>query len=264
MSFGTTLCLNARVNFAPGHVEAADLFEARDDQGRLHAVMVPDVCGNVTVLGAQRAGGVVAGVSGALADRALALVAVAEALAMAPADPGTAMLGDAPAGEGRASQTPDLARPASTAPSAAEPAAAGDRPDGPEAPDSEPPGTGSPRGPGPLAGASGGQAGGVGPGQAEPPAARRGGGQPGWAGPVGGGWSRPVLVAGLNGSAAVLARASTTIAALTVPAGEPGGGGGGTSTRQNSLQPQAVPEPGTLLSVLAALAALAWVGSRRK
>lgn len=51
MSFGRTLCLNSRVNFAPGHVEGADLYEAKDSRGRLHAVMVPDVCGNVSVLG---------------------------------------------------------------------------------------------------------------------------------------------------------------------------------------------------------------------
>lgn len=51
MSFGRTLCLNSRVNFAPGHIERADLYEARDAQGRRHAVMVPDVCGNVSVLG---------------------------------------------------------------------------------------------------------------------------------------------------------------------------------------------------------------------
>lgn len=51
MTFGHTLCLNARVNFAPGHVEKADLYESHDRQGRRYAVMVPDVCGNVSVLG---------------------------------------------------------------------------------------------------------------------------------------------------------------------------------------------------------------------
>lgn len=51
MSFGRTLCLNSRVNFVPGHVERADLYEAKDARGRQHAVMVPDVCGNVSVLG---------------------------------------------------------------------------------------------------------------------------------------------------------------------------------------------------------------------
>ena len=38
------------MNFALGHVEAADLYEVRDNKGRRHAVMVPDVCGNVSVL----------------------------------------------------------------------------------------------------------------------------------------------------------------------------------------------------------------------
>lgn len=51
MSFGRTMCLNTRVNFAPGHHEGADLYEVADSAGRRHAVMVPDVCGNVTVLG---------------------------------------------------------------------------------------------------------------------------------------------------------------------------------------------------------------------
>ena len=52
MTFGRTLCVDARVNFPAGHVERADLYEARDARGRMHAVMVPDVCGNVSVLGA--------------------------------------------------------------------------------------------------------------------------------------------------------------------------------------------------------------------
>lgn len=51
MTFGHTLCLNARVNFVKGHVEKADLYESHDKQGRRYAVMVPDVCGNVSVLG---------------------------------------------------------------------------------------------------------------------------------------------------------------------------------------------------------------------
>lgn len=51
MSFGRTLCLNSRVNFEAGHVERADLYEVKDARGRQHAVMVPDVCGNVSVLG---------------------------------------------------------------------------------------------------------------------------------------------------------------------------------------------------------------------
>ena len=53
MSFGRTLCLQTRVNFVPGHVEEADLYEVADKHGRKYAVMVPDVCGNVSVLGAR-------------------------------------------------------------------------------------------------------------------------------------------------------------------------------------------------------------------
>ncbi|WP_284620200.1 PEP-CTERM sorting domain-containing protein [Aquabacterium humicola] len=53
MTYGKTLCVNTRVNFKPGHVEQASLYEAADKRGRLYAVMVPDVCGNVSVLGAR-------------------------------------------------------------------------------------------------------------------------------------------------------------------------------------------------------------------
>jgi hypothetical protein len=53
MTYGKTLCVNTRVNFRPGHVERASLYEAADKGGRLYAVMVPDVCGNVSVLGAR-------------------------------------------------------------------------------------------------------------------------------------------------------------------------------------------------------------------
>ena len=51
MTYGTTLCLGTRVNFLAGHTEAAALYEAADHSGRVYAVMVPKVCGNVSVLG---------------------------------------------------------------------------------------------------------------------------------------------------------------------------------------------------------------------
>ncbi len=51
MTYGMTMCVDTRVNFSPGHSEQADLYEAMDDDGRVYAVMVPDVCGNVSVLG---------------------------------------------------------------------------------------------------------------------------------------------------------------------------------------------------------------------
>jgi hypothetical protein len=50
MTYGMTLCTSTRVNFVAGHVEQASLFEASDNKGRVYAVMVPDVCGNVSVL----------------------------------------------------------------------------------------------------------------------------------------------------------------------------------------------------------------------
>ena len=51
MTYGTTLCLGTRVNFPAGHTEEAALYEAADHAGRVYAVMVPKVCGNVSVLG---------------------------------------------------------------------------------------------------------------------------------------------------------------------------------------------------------------------
>ncbi|MBI5716720.1 MAG: hypothetical protein HZC37_03425 [Burkholderiales bacterium] len=53
MTYGRTLCLGTRVNFRPGHVEPASLYEAFDDSGRRYSVMVPDTCGNVSVLKAR-------------------------------------------------------------------------------------------------------------------------------------------------------------------------------------------------------------------
>ena len=56
MAFGRTMCRQSRVNFAPGHVEQADFYEVADAAGHKVAVLVPDVCGNVSVLsaGAER------------------------------------------------------------------------------------------------------------------------------------------------------------------------------------------------------------------
>lgn len=51
MAFGDTLCFNTRVNFAPGHVEYADLYQANDSRGQTYVVMVPYVCQNASVLG---------------------------------------------------------------------------------------------------------------------------------------------------------------------------------------------------------------------
>lgn len=51
MGFGHTLCFNTRVNFKPGHVEYAALYEHTDSRYRTYTVMVPYVCHNVSVLG---------------------------------------------------------------------------------------------------------------------------------------------------------------------------------------------------------------------
>jgi hypothetical protein len=51
MTYGQTLCLGTRVNFKAGHTEPAALYEAATVDGRVVAVMVPEVCGNVSVLG---------------------------------------------------------------------------------------------------------------------------------------------------------------------------------------------------------------------
>lgn len=53
MGFGRTLCYGTRVNFQPGHVELADLYEASDAAGTKFSVMVPYVCRNVSVLAAR-------------------------------------------------------------------------------------------------------------------------------------------------------------------------------------------------------------------
>lgn len=53
LTHGRTLCLSASVNFPVGHTERASLYVATDAQGKLHSVMVPDVCGNVSVLGSD-------------------------------------------------------------------------------------------------------------------------------------------------------------------------------------------------------------------
>jgi hypothetical protein len=68
MTYGMTLCVDTRVNFRPGHSEGGDLYEAMDEDGRIYAVMVPDVCGNVSVLG-QRHVAESAAAASAPADR---------------------------------------------------------------------------------------------------------------------------------------------------------------------------------------------------
>jgi hypothetical protein len=98
MSYGTTMCLGTRVNFKAGHQEAADLYEATDLNGRRIAVMVPDVCGNVSVISAAedtggddpvqqlRAGGLPG------SEAARGVLAVADAAPQRLPEPGTLLL----------------------------------------------------------------------------------------------------------------------------------------------------------------------------
>lgn len=53
LTFGRTLCVGARVNFQRDHFERASLYQAADYRGKVHNVMIPDVCGNVSVLGSE-------------------------------------------------------------------------------------------------------------------------------------------------------------------------------------------------------------------
>lgn len=50
MAFGKTVCFGTRVNFHAGHVEVADIYDAIDDNGATFTVMVPYVCGNISLL----------------------------------------------------------------------------------------------------------------------------------------------------------------------------------------------------------------------
>lgn len=80
LTFGETLCLNSRVNFPRGHVEKAALYEARDARGRWHSIMVPEVCGNVSVLGARGQRDLLDQVSEVLAQRSADVAGIAFAL----------------------------------------------------------------------------------------------------------------------------------------------------------------------------------------
>lgn len=61
MTCGMSLCLKTRLHFARGHSEGAELHEIGDSAGRNYAVRVPEVCGNVSVIGAERPAAAAAG-----------------------------------------------------------------------------------------------------------------------------------------------------------------------------------------------------------
>lgn len=49
MGFGDSMCFDMRVNFKKGHFEPADLYEVHVGR-RTYSVMIPRVCGNVSVI----------------------------------------------------------------------------------------------------------------------------------------------------------------------------------------------------------------------
>lgn len=284
LSFGRTMCLNSRVNFAPGHVELADLYEVRDARGQRHAVMVPDVCGNVSVLSARAERGLVAGLAGLLNRRSAEVAGIAAALAD-PAEGGAT--DDGHVGEGGG----ERARPVGGTP--AEPVARlGPASAGREGADAAGGGTGAGgAGPGGPVGTGGALL--AGPSGAGLVVAAGGGSSPGATGAGGGGavsasdgqggktgladklLPRRAAVVLLTGLSDQLGKGGAAAAGLakTLGGGSPGEGGAGggprpgTSTRPGpGAGPEGfdVPEPGTLACVLLGLVALAGVGRRRR
>ena len=268
MSFGNTLCLHSRVNFAPGHTELADLYEARDSQGRLYAVMVPDVCGNVTVLAPLNKRGVVAGMAGLLAQRSRAVAALADALADGE---GTGAGEDAGPGAGIAA----AGGAAASATGGARPTArsSGKVDAGPAQADTA--GQGATQGPlgrpladaaapdGPGSGGGSGGTGGAGStgGSAPTPVAPALGAAP-LADLTAALLPRSVVVPALKGLADALAKRSQSLAGLAGVLGDHESPPSKPVLRPDGTS-QTVAEPGTLACVLAALAGLAALGALR-
>ena len=279
LSFGKTLCLDSKVNFAPGHTEPADLYEVRDSQGRLHAVMVPDVCGNVTVLQRRGQRGVVAGLAGALAQRSVAIAALADALAQDGA--GAAETTEAaPGGDGgddgaSTADTTAAAAPTAGGPGAAQAAgavrgraavagvgaeagagAAGGSAVSTPAGASTPAGTADPSGP-PTTGSS------RSTGRSTLLAAPAGITVASLAGLTDLVLPRSVALGGLATLASALAQAGEAAASVAVLLGDTAAPSPVTG-RPSAAERQAVPEPGTLACVLAALVVLLLVRRRRR
>jgi hypothetical protein len=291
LSFGQTMCLNSRVNFVAGHTELADLYEVRDARGRRHAVMVPDVCGNVSVLGVRGERGVLGKLADALAQRSADAADLASALGGAP---GQGASGDDDGGNERsAGATTGGGRPdgADHGGDAAQDSGGEDRPRRPGAAVA-----GAPAGGGaattaatptevstaaqpvpaiggaatlpwswPSTGVAGAASGGgaTAAGAAASaavllPAAASAAALPASAAVPTGTGPRGVAVAVLNTLSDKLAQGSAVVVALSEGgdgAGVSAGGGGAAGAAQ-------VPEPDSLLAALSALAALAWVRRR--
>jgi hypothetical protein len=278
MSFGLTLCLNSRVNFAPGHVELADLYQARDAMGRLHFVMVPDVCGNVTVLAALAPRGLLAALAAALAQRSedLAMLVAALVSDADPDDPGDAVAaalgGDPDAGtvfDGLglpAWWLSDWANAGCESAAAVESGPSFQFVGGPWGSEFDPnclrqsqfllstPKIQFPNGPGAWMSMGDG----AGAPRALPPRIS----EDLWRGLRSSTWPRQVSIAGLKSLADGLARSGQTLQALAtlpthpVPPNDEPGAGGFTAYRE-------VPEPGSLACALVALLAAWWVARRR-
>ena len=277
LTFGRTLCLNTRVNFAPGHVERADLYEVRDARGRRHAVMVPDVCGNVSVLGARGERGLLGGLADALARRSVDLSGMAAALA-APDATGPVGDGTGSTAEGADGEGPGEHQSAPRGATAL--AGRSDESSGAAGVEGVVEGGAGLRRPGGLPGpAIGGLAAAGGGGGAVQPAApavtvTAAAGNPGASevtpasrvvasatGQADKSLPRRAAVKALNALSDQLARRSTTVSGLADVLSTPTGGGAGGGAGAAASE---VPEPGTLACVLLALGALLAVRARRQ
>ncbi|MES2715862.1 MAG: PEP-CTERM sorting domain-containing protein [Pseudomonadota bacterium] len=260
LTFGMTLCQDASVNFPKGHVEMADLYEARDAQGRPHAVMVPDVCGNVSVLGAQGGQGRVAGMASTLARRAAGLMALADVLdPPAAGQPAAAVVGGDGGTPGGAGAQGDAGGVAAAQAARARPSGLAGESGGLDAPGAGPvdtdADTGAGTGPGTPSAAAGPA------GTATAPSARPDRGSA--AAPAAPGRAASGLLPPQAAGEVVRELGRVTAAAgrgLESLAGTPGAAAP-VAAGQDAAQP--VPEPGSLWTALLALAVLGALRRRR-
>jgi hypothetical protein len=274
LSFGHTMCLQSRVNFVAGHVEQADYYDVRDARGQRHTVMVPDVCGNVSVLGVRGERGVLGRLAQTLAQRsddaARLALALSDVGALTDGDGGTPAPRGATADAGERGEAGEgaMTRPTTALPGVGSGAGAGGagpgRTDAPAGNVATARSVGVPGGgvvvvgaapvplPGPVTqgapAAAPGSSNGTGTGTGT-----------GTGLPVTPSLPRQAAVVVLKTVSDQLARGSATVAGLAGGGSGGGGSGGGSSTAG-----QAVPEPGSALLLLTALAAMGWAGKRRR